>query len=606
MRFSLRDGRKINDTTFDSLKFSKQLTERKLCENSREYLKKGVPFISVKLLSIFFLGITSVFLNAQEIVAPLVPPNELAISLQNMMNHLSTVTTEKERFEQTLVFETEAPYLVTLEVKTFKGNKVTNDKYQFNLVNIDQDQIDYSQKKTHYEIKISCLDKQKFILPFTNGKQDNYTQSFTLYAVDPANAQAIQAGFRAAIAQAREQVNERVELVNLDNGMEWLAENTRDVRGGNNFFQQSFTRGKDIATQVTFNLDEEEAVVNLIDLNPNTIAIDVQGKKLFVTGQTTDKVAFITERKKGELKGYSNKFSVMVETVEEGKLMVNAIQQMIPWAREAFRIYVPVVDSREESLALLKEHLAIGIDGGDPVNQEIGTSCITELTQTKSTKNGSSKTSVNFNFNDLDHQNLDVSIAGKTITLDMVTADKTMLFQSFDNGVFEKYSNKQVIYASDVENARYLQQLLPKVISNCKTDLVMKAPLGAEGAFQWIADHTTAIETPTAAYQQSLVQDAANACKWTFNQTIEKSKKTVSHTYDFELGDLDAEKIDFNISSKELAIEITAQKRQKAIQHAQDDGKGSPEVNSFLLLLDNIEMARQMMTVWEQAIQGCK
>ena len=51
---SIRDGKKISITTFDFLKFSKQLTKRKLCGNFQKSQEKVVRFISVKLLSMFF------------------------------------------------------------------------------------------------------------------------------------------------------------------------------------------------------------------------------------------------------------------------------------------------------------------------------------------------------------------------------------------------------------------------------------------------------------------------------------------------------------------------------------------------------------------------
>ncbi len=557
-------------------------------------------------LTITFLGLFIVASHAQEIISPLVPPNALETSLENVMNHLSTVTLEKVRYEQRLSYSEERPYLLDLEVKEFKGKKVISTTYRFNLANIDQDQIEYTQKKTHYEIKLTCTDKQKFILPEKEGKQEAYVHTVTFYGVDAGNAQSLQSAFRMSIPKAKEQVIETVELANLDDGMAWLAEHTRNVKVGKKFFQQTFGRGEDISTQLTFQLDDETTILNLIDLNPNSIVIDVQGKNLLVVGQTDDKVDFITNKKKRELKAYSNKFGVMVETVEEGKLMVDAIQQMIPWAREAFREYVPVVNDRMEGLALLKDYVGAAPEGGDEVAQAIEASCITELSQNRSTKKGTSRTLVKFNFDDLDNQNLDVSISGKTITVDLQAKDKQLLFQSFVDNQFEKYSNKHAIYAADVETARYLQQLIPKVIANCKSDLAMKAPLDSQADFQWIASQTTDIQSPTAAYKQVLTQSETNTCEWTFTQTVEKTKKTIVHEYSFDLKDLDTEKIDFNINSKELAIELAAIKRQKAIQHSQNDGKGSPAVNSFLLLMDDIETARQMKKVLKRAVSACQ
>lgn len=557
-------------------------------------------------LTITFLGLFIVASHAQEIISPLVPPNALETSLENVMNHLSTVTLEKVRYEQRLSYSEERPYLLDLEVKEFKGKKVISTTYRFNLANIDQDQIEYTQKKTHYEIKLTCTDKQKFILPEKEGKQEAYVHTVTFYGVDAGNAQSLQSAFRMSIPKAKEQVIETVELANLDDGMAWLAEHTRNVKVGKKFFQQTFGRGEDISTQLTFQLDDETTILNLIDLNPNSIVIDVQGKNLLVVGQTDDKVDFITNKKKRELKAYSNKFGVMVETVEEGKLMVDAIQQMIPWAREAFREYVPVVNDRMEGLALLKDYVGAAPEGGDEVAQAIEASCITELSQNRSTKKGTSRTLVKFNFDDLDNQNLDVSISGKTITVDLQAKDKQLLFQSFVDDQFEKYSNKHAIYAADVETARYLQQLIPKVIANCKSDLAMKAPLDSQADFQWIASQTTDIQSPTAAYKQVLTQSETNTCEWTFTQTVEKTKKTIVHEYSFDLKDLDTEKIDFAINSKELAIELAAIKRQKAIQHSQNDGKGSPAVNSFLLLMDDIETARQMKKVLKRAVSACQ
>jgi hypothetical protein len=45
-----RDGKKISLATFDFLKFSKQLTEIKLCEKFQKSPKKVAGFISVKIL----------------------------------------------------------------------------------------------------------------------------------------------------------------------------------------------------------------------------------------------------------------------------------------------------------------------------------------------------------------------------------------------------------------------------------------------------------------------------------------------------------------------------------------------------------------------------
>jgi len=44
------DGKKITLVTFDFLKFSKQLTERKLCGNFQKSPEKVNRFISVKIL----------------------------------------------------------------------------------------------------------------------------------------------------------------------------------------------------------------------------------------------------------------------------------------------------------------------------------------------------------------------------------------------------------------------------------------------------------------------------------------------------------------------------------------------------------------------------
>ncbi len=544
-------------------------------------------------------------LLGQETISPLVPPNELETTLRNIEGQLSTVTLEKVEYEHDLRFDGEEPYLVTLEVRTLKGKKVTNDSYQFNLGNIDQDRIEYSEKKTHFELKLTCVDKQKFIQHFKDSKQANYTQTLTLYARSADQARALQSTFRTAIPQARSLVEETVNLAGLENGMDWLAEQVDDIKVGKNFFSQSFERSEAISTQVQFLLDDEVTIINLIDLNPNSIAIDVQGKKLMVVGQTDDKVDFITQQKKGSLKGYSNKFALMVETVEEGKLTVDVLQKMIPWAREEFRQYVPVVNDRAEGLALLKEYVGTAMEGGsNKVGQTIEASCITVLTQIKSGKKESVTHETKFNLDDLDNKNLDVSISGKTITVDLQTESKQNLFQSFANEQFDKYSNKHSIYAADVENARYLQQLIPKVIGTCKSDIALKGA-GESAYFDWAQEHTVDLQTPVAFYEQKLSQSSENSCEWTLEQTVGKAKKTVTHEYTFDLKNLDPEKIEFDISSKELAVKIAGVGRKKVIQHGQDDGKGSGEVNSFLLQMDDIEKARQMKKSLKAAIQQC-
>jgi type IX secretion system PorP/SprF family membrane protein len=65
-KYTLRDGKKISLATFDFLKFSKQLTERKLCENFQKYPEKVARFISVKLLIVLLSFCFSSLLLAQD------------------------------------------------------------------------------------------------------------------------------------------------------------------------------------------------------------------------------------------------------------------------------------------------------------------------------------------------------------------------------------------------------------------------------------------------------------------------------------------------------------------------------------------------------------
>ena len=104
---------------------------------------------------------------------------------------------------------------------------------------------------------------------------------------------------------------------------------------------------------------------------------------------------------------------------------------MIPWAREEFRQYVPVVNDRAEGLALLKEYVGTALEGGsNKVGQTIEASCITLLTQIKSGKKESVTHETKFNLDDLDNKNLDVSISGKTITVDLFPQSESKLFFS--------------------------------------------------------------------------------------------------------------------------------------------------------------------------------
>ena len=58
-----RDGKKISVTTFDFLKFSKQLTERKLCGNFQKSQEKVVRFVSVKILMNKFTVVSNQVVN---------------------------------------------------------------------------------------------------------------------------------------------------------------------------------------------------------------------------------------------------------------------------------------------------------------------------------------------------------------------------------------------------------------------------------------------------------------------------------------------------------------------------------------------------------------
>ena len=222
---------------------------------------------------------------------------------------------------------------------------------------------------------------------------------------------------------------------------------------------------------------------------------------------------------------------------------------------------------------------------------------------TKKAKKDTAEELFKFNLSDVQPKSVKTKVKGKAIFVELNTG-KTKLIQPFKNGEIQKYMGKLSIPATSVENAKMLSLVLSEAVDFCKKEVIFTPSKDVNENFNWVNEQLSKINDTEGIDQVMKKVDDKN-CKWQFTSIKKGKKEDKEEIYEFNVENLDEKAIEFKISGKNLSIEINTLDSEKIIKYYKDGEPGDYE-NSFLIQLLDLEDARNMIHVFEQAIKGCK
>ena len=513
-------------------------------------------------------------------------------------------------YEQRISFTEPALIRYSYDETDQKGGRV-NYAFEFNLADVDPYAVREQTQKDLISVVIAARNKQKLIKAYKNEIVQPYDAQVAIISKDIENARAIADIIKKAIPLAEKVMASRLKLSGYDPMVSWLVSHVKDVSLGEKSVKQSLAKGEQPGTLVFKRVEtdskgssEETATFNLADINVNGIAYKITGNQFAINFESLQKSKYFQVKKDGQQKPYTGEITILTNNADEARDLKHVLESVIPLALDKVKASMPGVSSDKDGIHKVTSLVQDITYGDKQTLQKLAGGCLTEFTQIQKDPKASSKGVLKFNWMDINPLATNIEVSGDKLFLDLhFAADKKLVMHTADEK-FKGYDNNVKIYTQDIEQARRLKFILDKVVEKCKA--AYKEPFGTDVA-------------STTAYLRSNVKDLS-VDESTLKQTLEpvegnKYKLTVvevnpkgsgaEQVYEFNLGDINPSSVSIDVKGKWMYVVMETDFKGKIIKYYKD-GKIQPYANAVQLAVNDVDIARNMVTAVSRAVNAAK
>jgi hypothetical protein len=494
-----------------------------------------------------------------------------------------------------------------------KGNR-TNYAYEFNLSDIDPYAVREQTQKDIIQVVLAVRNKQKLIKVFKNDVVQAYDEQATIIAKDIENARTISDIVKKAIPPAEKLMAGRLKLAGYDAMVSWMGANVKNVDLGTKSFKQSLAKadkpGSVRFTQVESDQKsstEEVYTFNLADINVNSLAFKISGNRFAISLETLQKARYIGLRKNGEIKPYVNEITINTNSVDEARDLKTVLTLAVPLAIEKVKADMGTVSSDKDALQRIKTLMTEVSSGNRQISQVFEPQCVCTLTQVDKDPKASVKNVFKFNLMDINANASKIDVTGDRMYVDLSVNDNKKLIMYTKDDKFNGYDNEVKFYAPDIENARRLKFAIDKAVEKCAASF--KEPFGADAASAaaWIRANVKNVTLDEITFNQALEQvESGNNNKLKYTRKEVNSKGTgAEEVYEFSLSDMNPLSIEVEVKGKWLYVTAETDFKGKIIKYYKD-GKIQPYASSIQFAINDVEIARSMVSALKKSIKALK
>ncbi len=347
-----------------------------------------------------------------------------------------------------------------------KGEE-TDLMYTFNFTDIHPPGISTQVKGKSVYVALNTDNRQKFI-EVTDGENTNYTDEVEIQAASYEDAQLLTVALRRFVPEARENYNETQPA--FQSSMEALGYLNEAI--------QSYTINRVAITQADnqeclFELEREAAddkstealrfLVDISDLAPNTIEIDVSAKGIWVTAATKGNNDYVMPFENGEQQNYTDAFSIGAADIPNAKAIRHGLTEAINNCQgevspEDFAWMSKTIEEGNNPQSTIEQQLSVFEDNA----------CKVAFTVIESGKRETTEERYEFNLHDLDENTVALNTKGTTayVQAGTVYKERTINYYKEDGSV--DYENSVAIIVPDIASGKVFMETLTSLIKKCK------------------------------------------------------------------------------------------------------------------------------------------
>lgn len=120
-------------------------------------------------------------------------------------------------------------------------------------------------------------------------------------------------------------------------------------------------------------------------------------------------------------------------------------------------------------------------------------------------------------------------------------------------------------------------------------------------SLEWIKKHVAEVESGTFTYKQSFEYDSNVLWRIIFSSDKAGKSSAIKSIYEFNLADLDENKVDYKVIGKTITLHISTQSEHKAIKYTKD-GTLHNYCSSLEIVIQDIENARDLVEAFKHSI----
>lgn len=390
------------------------------------------------------------------------------------------------------------------------------------------------------------------------------------------------------------------ELQNVETGKEEISQSVSEIEPG--VLQVKITNTSIKNGKVT----EESYNFNLSDIDINTVKAYANKEIIQVQLLVNRNQKLIKKTTDNQKIGYTDAINVFADNIDNGRILADLFKSLIPLSAEITekRLSLTTFDQHIDWLKENVKNVALQDRNYEQqVNSNPDYPGRLELTINQSTGKKSNNSVYNFNLANIDPNSLLLEIKGDVSLVSFKTRRKLNTVKYALNGEQKSYTNNIEIYCENVENARDLQKVL-KEASRLSEKIIENTIPKVNSISQGLSLINEKIKKIIVG-ENSYDQNFSGECILEFKKQIGNASKSSEEAFFFNLKDLDPNLTKYDISSKNVHIELKTKAGKKYLKHLVDDVQKNYH-NELILEVGEVEDAIIIEDIFRQIIQLCE
>lgn len=516
--------------------------------------------------------------------------------LNNISTALQKVENSKAVFEQSITSENAGVASYVL-LETSKKGKEKEVVFEFNFADIDINTVRYETVKDIIKVQLIVKQNQRMVKQLVDKEKVSYQKELYFIAKDVDNARDLVEKIKAIIPVSNQVTENRLSLSGYNDRLNWLIKNIQNVEGTTNKNEQTFLKDTNYPASVVYTSEESKGTksikktynFNLSMINANTIYFKNKGTDFIISLETKRKLKTIRLSEEGVIKNYINKFDIVCKNVENARELQKVLQDIVPLADEKFKSSMPKISTVSEGNLLISEKVNVITSEKNTTKQNLKGDCLTVLTKVIETSKEYTSQKHEFNFADINKQDIDIVVKGKMMYVVAKTIANNKFIKFIKNETQQNYVSAIQIACNSAEEAIICKQVLKDI-----TVLCAKNKTSYANSVTALQEALKKIVMDKLSYEQKIESLSDGNIK--FTSTKISDKKSDESIQEFKLTDINPKAILMKVSGKKVKVEFSTNFEEKIIK-TYKNGEIKSYTNKGVVYCNSIENARNISQI---------